>query len=178
MNYDAFCFVDVSVARLNLDEAGHSHHSYFGALEEIGHDFSRGFLRLPRAIQIQGVDGVANGSVSRHRLRCWSMTLSQVRDLYLYRILVSEEHQRLSEYDVSFLKKNLNAPRPSEHPPVRGKNLVRWRVWRIINYHLDRSLQARVCLVIAKYSGSWEKRLLEYHHKLCVKYLNHAKTLV
>ena len=26
------------------------------------------------------------------------------------------------EYPSLFLKKNLNAPRPSEHPPVRGKN--------------------------------------------------------
>ena len=26
-----------------------------------------------------------------------------------------------------FLKKNLNAPRPSEHPPVRGKNVKTFR---------------------------------------------------
>ena len=27
----------------------------------------------------------------------------------------------------SFLKTNLNAPRPSEHPPVRGKNVKTFR---------------------------------------------------
>ena len=26
-----------------------------------------------------------------------------------------------------FLKKNLNAPRPSEHPPVRGNNIKTFR---------------------------------------------------
>ena len=35
----------------------------------------------------------------------------------------NHESNLLSESSIESLKKNQNAPRPSEHPPVRGKNV-------------------------------------------------------
>ena len=38
-----------------------------------------------------------------------------------------KRHDKLGYSSTICLKKNLNAPRPSEHPPVRGKNVKTFR---------------------------------------------------
>ena len=50
--------------------------------------------------------------------------LGSERELYKYinhYVVVKREKQETSTVRLYFLKKKLNAPRPSEHPPVRGK---------------------------------------------------------
>ena len=48
----------------------------------------------------------------------------------------------------TFLKKNLNAPRPSEHPPVRGKNVKTFR-W-------DHRLQIQNLFMVFKRLPRWK----------------------
>ena len=44
-------------------------------------------------------------------------------DLHILDVRTTKLQQALETDTYIFLKKNMNAPRPSEHPPVRGENI-------------------------------------------------------
>ena len=54
----------------------------------------------------------------------------------IYEALAREKYT----YNNCCLKKNQNAPRPSEHPPVRGKNVVVSHVQRSIGCQPEKLL--------------------------------------